>query len=122
WNLLLMFYIIALLCDNASVMTGKHLSFKKNWNKLDSFNKFNAHFQSLEARILTIVRSNCLKFYVTAAEEIRKRLPVNDAMDELFGSKPWIEATAVAGSHLNKIHEINDEPSSSKKRKIRKGT
>jgi len=28
--------------------------------------------------VVIIVRSNCLMFYVTATEEIRKRLPVND--------------------------------------------
>jgi len=28
--------------------------------------------------VVTTVRENCLTFYVTAAEEIRKRLPVNN--------------------------------------------
>jgi len=30
------------------------------------------------ANVITIIRQNCLQFYITAAEKIRKRLPINN--------------------------------------------
>jgi len=45
--------------------------------------------------VVTTVRENCLTFYVTAAEEIRKKLPVNNK----FLSK--LQVSASSGSLFN---------------------
>ncbi|EZA60001.1 SCAN domain-containing protein, partial [Ooceraea biroi] len=47
---------------------------------------------------VTQVRQHCLQFYVTAAEEIRKRLPVNDVLKKL---QVFIPSTAVFDSNRN---------------------
>ncbi|KYN43238.1 hypothetical protein ALC56_02300 [Trachymyrmex septentrionalis] len=61
--------------------------FKKNQRNLDEINLgsecqeyLNELMMQGHENVVTIVRSNCLMFYVTAAEEICKRLPVNDAL------------------------------------------
>jgi len=54
--------------------------------------------------IISNVRENCLLFYVTAAEEIRKRLPIND----IFLSKLKIFQENVALSDINRETTFND--------------
>jgi len=51
--------------------------------------------------VVTTVRENCLTFYVTATEEIRKRLPVNNT----FLSK--LQVFASSGSLFNTDRETS---------------
>lgn len=55
---------------------------KKNLNEITLGSECDEYLNELMMQghtdIVTTVRENCLTFYVTAAEEIRKRLPVNN--------------------------------------------
>lgn len=54
--------------------------------------------------VITNIRQNCLTFYVTAAEEIRKRLPVNNAF--LYKLKVFQPQTALFDS--DRVTSFND--------------
>ena len=78
-------------------------SLKENKKNLDEINLgsecqeyLNELMMKGHENVVTIVRSNCLMFYVTAAEEIRKRLPVNDiflSKLNVFGSSVCLQDT-----------------------------
>jgi len=60
------------------------------------------------ANIISTIRQNCLEFYVTAAENIKKRLPVNDIF--LSKLKVFLPDTALFDSNreisFNDVHFI----------------
>jgi len=56
------------------------------------------------ANVTTIIRQNCLQFYITAAEEIRKRLPVNN----IFLYKLQVFQSHIALYDNNRETSFND--------------
>ncbi|EFN72092.1 Zinc finger protein KIAA0543, partial [Camponotus floridanus] len=90
-----------------------NLSFHKKENQisLDNVNlgpRYEEYLYKLvkegHANVVTIIRQNCLQFYITAAEEIRKRLPVNN----IFLHKLQVFQPDVALFDKNRESSFND--------------
>jgi hypothetical protein len=70
---------------------------------------------------IKIIRKNCLQFYITAAEEIRKRLPVNDIfLSKLLVFQPRSIFDIPMDTSLNDISFIADTISGFDKNGLRK--
>jgi len=67
---------------NAENIINTVFSLKENQKDLSFRSDCNEYLNELMMQehedIVTTVQKNCLPFYVTAAEEIRKRLPINN--------------------------------------------